>query len=506
MDNEPQAQKRRRWEWIPFLLAMLLSFFCVFTATAMALMSQPDKLDDASMLPVGTANYGQLDNEKERFGQIDIAIFADATQDSAGLRLTPNGSGEANGNRKTPVFIAFVTPEPSDTPVPSPVVVTMGAPGTAVPTFSAASLTPNASASATATRKPTSTLPATATSTSTRQVTATPTSTLWPSPTNTVTPWPTPTSTNVPAPPPPTSTPRPQIPPSATPQPTATNVPIQPTATNTATNTPTATNTAIAAPATATNTATATATATETLVPATATNTPTATATATETPTPTATPGDSRVLSVALVNADSDTVIPGYETMPDGIVLDLATLPTNNLNIWATLDPQYADHVDVTLSGDASQSHTEYYYPYTFPGNNNFDFHGYNFIPGSYTLTFQPYVDLTTPGTLFVFNFTVIDSSTRLPISSVLECVRDNGGGNFDAIFGYDNPNAFEVNIPVGSENRFNPAPDDRGQPAYFHPGRTYGVITVSFTSGDTITWILDGGTATGGELGPACP
>ena len=94
--------------------------------------------------------------------------------------------------------------------------------------------------------------------------------------------------------------------------------------------------------------------------------------------------------------------------MPDGITLNLTTLPTENLNIWAHLDPQIADHVDISLTGAMSHDHTEYFFPYTFPGNNNFDFDGYNFIPGLYTLTFSPYIDATTPGETFVFNFTVI--------------------------------------------------------------------------------------------------
>jgi len=94
--------------------------------------------------------------------------------------------------------------------------------------------------------------------------------------------------------------------------------------------------------------------------------------------------------------------------MPDGIALNLNALPTENLNIWATLDPMVVHHVDVSLTGAATQNHTEYFFPYTFPGNNGFDFHPYNFVLGAYTLTLQPYIDATTPGTPFVFNFTVV--------------------------------------------------------------------------------------------------
>lgn len=190
--------------------------------------------------------------------------------------------------------------------------------------------------------------------------------------------------------------------------------------------------------------------------------------------------------------------------MPDGITLDLTLLPTENLNMWATLDPEEVGHVDVTLAGAASRSHTEHVPPYTFPGNSGSNFHGYNFVVGDYTLTFEPYMPDGTAGTPFVFHFTVI-RSTRQKVSPVLECVTDNGDGSYTAVFGYNNPNVYAVNIPVGSNNRFIPDPINRGQPEYFNPGRTYGAISIGFTGGGNIVWSLDGKTATGGSGGPPC-
>ncbi len=485
MENETTEKKRHRWEWIPILLAMLLSFFCVFTATAMALMSQPDKLDDASMLPVGTANYGLLDSDKERFAQLDEAIFADATQDSAGLHITPGSSNEASGKRETPIYIAFVTPVPSETPVNAPVVVTMAAPGV-VPSR-VASKTP------TATTQPTRTPRVTPTNTSTRAAaTLTPGAT----PTSSRTPFPTPSSTVTPVPPSPTATSKPSTPPTATPRPSSTRTPVPTTAV-----TPTHTKTPV--PPTATHTATATAvvpTATNTAI---ATNTATAVPpTATNTATATATPEGPSVVKIALVNADTDTVI--YEAMPDGITLDLTLLPTENLNMWTTLSPEIVDHVDVTLTGAASRTHTEFIFPYSFPGNNDFDFAGYNFVVGNYTLTFEPYALDGTPGTPFVFNFSVIRSTVQ-QVSPILECVTDNGSGNYTAVFGYNNPNTYEVNIPVGPNNRFSPDPINRGQPEYFHSGTTTGAISLGFTSGNNIVWALDGKTATADSSGSPC-
>ena len=518
MDNGTIEKKRHRWEWIPILLAMLLSFFCVFTATAMALMSQPDKLDDASMLPVGTANYGFMDSDKERFAQLDEAIFADATQDSAGLRITPGSSNEAFGKRETPIYIAFVTPVPSETPVNAPVIVTMDAPGTAVPSRVASQVP-------TATTQPTRTPRVTPTNTSTR-LAATATGTPGATPTSSRTPFPTPSSTHTSVPPSPTATSKSSTPPTSTPRPSSTHTPVPTTAVTptftpthtktpippTATNTPpaTATHTKTPIPPTATKPATATAT---NLPPSTATNTPIPTATtvptntataiptATNTPPATATTAPSiRVVNIELINAETDGVI--YNTMLDGIELDLTWLPTDQLNMRTTLDPVQADHVDISLNG--IYHHTEYVHPYTFPGNSGGDYHGYVFAPGAYTLTFEPYALDGTPGTPFVFNFTVIRSVVQ-QVSPVLECVTDNGSGNYTAIFGYNNPNAYEINIPVGIDNKFSPDPINRGQPEYFHPGRTYRAISLGFTSGNNIVWSLDGNTATGDSGGSPC-
>jgi|GEM_PF-4923624 len=92
----------------------------------------------------------------------------------------------------------------------------------------------------------------------------------------------------------------------------------------------------------------------------------------------------------------------------------------------------------------------------------------------------------------------------RQSVSPVLECVLDNGNGTYIAYFGYNNPNAYPVDIPIGSANRFNPAPDDRGQPTTFLPGRIFRVVGIVF-DGNTLVWTLDGRSSTAGRGGPGC-
>lgn len=77
-------------------------------------------------------------------------------------------------------------------------------------------------------------------------------------------------------------------------------------------------------------------------------------------------------------------------------------------------------------------------------------------------------------------------------VRPVLECVVDNGGGNYTAWFGYKNENAVAVNIPVGNNNKFHPTPQDRGQPTAFQPGRKQKVFSVPF-NGANLVWSLKG-------------
>jgi len=83
------------------------------------------------------------------------------------------------------------------------------------------------------------------------------------------------------------------------------------------------------------------------------------------------------------------------------------------------------------------------------------------------------------------------------PIGVFVSCV-EAGQSTFTATFGYVNPNAVSVTIPVGSGNRLSPAPEDRGQPTTFASGRVDTAFTVSAVpNGTDIVWTVNGKTAT---------
>ncbi|MDD9891733.1 MAG: hypothetical protein OXU30_15525 [Gammaproteobacteria bacterium] len=73
-----------------------------------------------------------------------------------------------------------------------------------------------------------------------------------------------------------------------------------------------------------------------------------------------------------------------------------------------------------------------------------------------------------------------------------------NADGSFSLVFGYFNRNYEEhLSIPIGENNRFEPGPEDRGQPEFFYPRRHTGVFAIEVPAefGDQqLTWRLNSG------------
>jgi hypothetical protein len=104
---------------------------------------------------------------------------------------------------------------------------------------------------------------------------------------------------------------------------------------------------------------------------------------------------------------------------------------------------------------------------------------------------------------------TTIDAGMYKKISSILECVTENGDGTYTAYFGYRNDNPKTIHIAAGSNNKFTPGPEDRGQPTDFAPGRTpydqNAPLQIVF-NGSNLVWTLDGGTSTASSNSKRCP
>ena len=154
------------------------------------------------------------------------------------------------------------------------------------------------------------------------------------------------------------------------------------------------------------------------------TATPTSTPVRTPTPTPTATPNSQSVASYSLINADNGQVIT---TLGDGANINLATTPSQHLNIRANTNPSTVGSVVMVLSGTQSRTQTENNAPYALFGDNG----GGTYNPwtpaiGSYTLKSTPFTSTGgtgTAGTALTINFTVSNqaatpSPTPIPTST----------------------------------------------------------------------------------------
>ncbi|MBH8569783.1 InlB B-repeat-containing protein [Microvirga sp. STS02] len=127
------------------------------------------------------------------------------------------------------------------------------------------------------------------------------------------------------------------------------------------------------------------------------TNPLTVTMTANKTVTATFTAAGQSVVSYVLVDADTDTDI---QVISAGATLNLAALPTRNLNIRATTNPATVGSVVFALSGTQTRSQTESVAPYALFGDDVAGkFNSWTPAVGNYTLTATPYTAGSGSGT-----------------------------------------------------------------------------------------------------------
>ncbi|TGE27561.1 PQQ-dependent sugar dehydrogenase [Hymenobacter metallicola] len=129
-------------------------------------------------------------------------------------------------------------------------------------------------------------------------------------------------------------------------------------------------------------------------------------------------PTGQAVASFTLLNADTDQPIVGYDPLPAGAVLNLATLPSRNLSIRANTNPGTVGSVRFAYDANAN-FRTENTVPYALAGDNGpTDYLPWTPTVGSHTLTATPYTAANATGTAgqaLTVNFTVTDAALRTP-------------------------------------------------------------------------------------------
>jgi hypothetical protein len=119
-------------------------------------------------------------------------------------------------------------------------------------------------------------------------------------------------------------------------------------------------------------------------------------------------PVNPEITSVVLVDADADVDI---SELTDGMVLNLTTLPTRNLNIRATGNPD-TESVQFELTGPSPRTQTESTEPFALFGDSNGDFHSEPLSVGQYTLVVTPYTENGLGGSAgnpVTINFEIIE-------------------------------------------------------------------------------------------------
>ncbi len=118
------------------------------------------------------------------------------------------------------------------------------------------------------------------------------------------------------------------------------------------------------------------------------------------------------VTSFTLMNADTDLPIAGHDPFVSGASIDLATLPTRNLNIRANTSPYPVGSLRFDYDG-AIGYQLENGAPYALAKDTSGDFWPWTPSVGSHTLTGTPFTEAGaagTAGTSLTINFTVADS------------------------------------------------------------------------------------------------
>lgn len=123
-------------------------------------------------------------------------------------------------------------------------------------------------------------------------------------------------------------------------------------------------------------------------------------------------------LSLVLMNADTQQPI---QTLTTGTILDLAKLPTRNLNVLA-ISSKTIGSVGFNLTGAQTNSSSQTTAPYSLFGDTGGKVLPWTFVTGNYSLTATSYSGINATGTAgppLTVSFQVIDQVITPPVENV---------------------------------------------------------------------------------------
>lgn len=143
--------------------------------------------------------------------------------------------------------------------------------------------------------------------------------------------------------------------------------------------------------------------------------------------TPPPPPVGQSVVSFSLINADTDQVIAAFDPLVPGVVLNLATLPTRNLNIRANTNPATVGSVRFGYDGIAN-FRLQDSAPYALASDNDGDYAAWTPTVGSHTVTATPYTGTAATGiagTALSLTFVVTDGTPPPPPTGACPAAAD---------------------------------------------------------------------------------
>ena len=124
------------------------------------------------------------------------------------------------------------------------------------------------------------------------------------------------------------------------------------------------------------------------------------------------------VTSFSLINATTDRPVAGFDPIANGTTIDLAALPTLNLNMRANTQPGTVGSVRFRLDGNTNYR-TDSLPPYALASETGGNYAAWTLGLGSHAVTATPYTGSGATGT----------AGTPLTITFFITRLRINAGG-----------------------------------------------------------------------------
>ena len=121
--------------------------------------------------------------------------------------------------------------------------------------------------------------------------------------------------------------------------------------------------------------------------------------------------GAPAVVSLTLIDADTDQPVPGFDPLQDGALINLGTLPSRNLNVRANSAPVTVGSVRFAYDGDSSYR-IENGAPYALGGDADGDYSPWTPAVGSHSVEATPYTLADaggSAGAVHLITLTVLD-------------------------------------------------------------------------------------------------